>query len=44
MIENAAVSISSLADDEVTKLRHTWLGHISENGMAEVSRMGLFDG
>ncbi|KAG8477522.1 hypothetical protein CXB51_031082 [Gossypium anomalum] len=41
---DAAVSSSSLSDDDITKLWHIRLGHMSENGMAELSKIGLLDG
>ncbi|KAG8496862.1 hypothetical protein CXB51_008020 [Gossypium anomalum] len=41
---NAAVASSSLSDDDITKLWHMRLGHMSENGMAELSKRGLSDG
>ncbi|KAG8474128.1 hypothetical protein CXB51_033787 [Gossypium anomalum] len=41
---DAAVASSSLSDDDITKLRHMRLGHMSENGMAELSKRGLLDG
>ena len=33
----------SLSEDDITKLWHMCLGHMSENGMAELSRRGLLD-
>ncbi|KAG8472960.1 hypothetical protein CXB51_035039 [Gossypium anomalum] len=41
---DAAVASSSLSDDDITKLWHMCLGHISENGMTELSKRGLLDG
>ncbi|KAG8480910.1 hypothetical protein CXB51_025469 [Gossypium anomalum] len=41
---DAAVASSSLSDDDITKLWHMRLGHMSENGMTELSKRGLFDG
>ncbi|KAG8492474.1 hypothetical protein CXB51_009570 [Gossypium anomalum] len=41
---DAAVASSSLSDDDITKLWHMCLGHMSENGMAELSKRGLLDG
>ncbi|KAG8499392.1 hypothetical protein CXB51_005981 [Gossypium anomalum] len=41
---NAAVTSSSLSDDDITKLWHMRLGHMSENGMTELSKRGLLDG
>ncbi|KAG8499632.1 hypothetical protein CXB51_006096 [Gossypium anomalum] len=41
---DAAVASSSLSDDDITKLWHMRLGHISENGMVELSKRGLLDG
>ncbi|KAG8501296.1 hypothetical protein CXB51_003445 [Gossypium anomalum] len=42
--DDAAVTSSSLLDDDITKLWHMRLGHMSENGMAELSKRGLLDG
>ncbi|KAG8473091.1 hypothetical protein CXB51_035032 [Gossypium anomalum] len=39
-----AVASSSLSDDDITKIWHMRLGHISENGMVELSKRGLLDG
>ncbi|KAG8485684.1 hypothetical protein CXB51_019017 [Gossypium anomalum] len=39
-----AVAFSSLLDDDITKLWHMRLGHISENDMVELSKRGLLDG
>ncbi|KAG8475395.1 hypothetical protein CXB51_031889 [Gossypium anomalum] len=41
---NATVASSSLSDDDITKLWHMRLGHMSENGMAELSKRGLLNG
>ncbi|KAG8474900.1 hypothetical protein CXB51_031553 [Gossypium anomalum] len=41
---DAAVVSSSLSDDDITKLWHMRLGHMSENGMVELSKRGLLDG
>ncbi|KAG8474632.1 hypothetical protein CXB51_031261 [Gossypium anomalum] len=41
---DAAVASSSSSDDDITKLWHMRLGHISENGMTELSKRGLLDG
>ncbi|KAG8474336.1 hypothetical protein CXB51_034001 [Gossypium anomalum] len=38
------VATSSLSDDDITKLWHMRLGHMSENGMVELSKRGLLDG
>ncbi|KAG8478826.1 hypothetical protein CXB51_028794 [Gossypium anomalum] len=40
----AVVVSSSLSDDDITKLWHMHLGHMSENDMAELSKRGLLDG
>ncbi|KAG8503382.1 hypothetical protein CXB51_001329 [Gossypium anomalum] len=40
---DAAVVSSSLSDDDITKLWHMRLGHMSENGMVELSKRGLLD-
>ncbi|KAG8474731.1 hypothetical protein CXB51_031459 [Gossypium anomalum] len=39
-----AVAFSSLSDDDITKLWHLRLGHMSENDMVELSKRGLLDG
>ncbi|KAG8485411.1 hypothetical protein CXB51_021801 [Gossypium anomalum] len=39
-----AVASSFLSDDDITKLWHMRLGHMSENGMAKLSKKGLLDG
>ncbi|KAG8501115.1 hypothetical protein CXB51_003217 [Gossypium anomalum] len=44
VIGDAAVASSFLSDDDITKLWHMRLGHISENGMVELSKRGLLDG
>ncbi|KAG8480615.1 hypothetical protein CXB51_024767 [Gossypium anomalum] len=41
---DAAVASSSLSDDDITKLWHMRLGHMSENSMVELSKRGLLDG
>ncbi|KAG8483097.1 hypothetical protein CXB51_022015 [Gossypium anomalum] len=41
---DAAIASSSLLDDDITKLWHMRLGHMSENGMVELSKKGLLDG
>ncbi|KAG8477010.1 hypothetical protein CXB51_030151 [Gossypium anomalum] len=41
---DAAVASSSLSDDDITKLWHMRLGHMSENDMTELSKRGLLDG
>ncbi|KAG8486938.1 hypothetical protein CXB51_020500 [Gossypium anomalum] len=41
---DAAVPSSSLSDGDITKLWHMRLGHMSENGMVELSKRGLLDG
>ncbi|KAG8480706.1 hypothetical protein CXB51_025391 [Gossypium anomalum] len=41
---DTAVASSSLSDDDITKLWHMSLGHMSENGMVELSKRGLLDG
>ncbi|KAG8474425.1 hypothetical protein CXB51_033824 [Gossypium anomalum] len=40
---DTAVVSSSLSDDDITKLWHMRLGHMSENGMVELSKRGLLD-
>ena len=42
--EDAIVASRSLSKDDITKLWHMRLGHMSENGMAELSGKGLLDG
>ncbi|KAG8475009.1 hypothetical protein CXB51_031823 [Gossypium anomalum] len=44
IIGDAAVASSSLSDDDITKFWHMRLGHMSQNGMVELSQRGLFDG
>ncbi|KAG8492943.1 hypothetical protein CXB51_010218 [Gossypium anomalum] len=41
---DAAVTFFSLSNDDITKLWHMRLGHMSENGMAELSKRGLLNG
>ncbi|KAG8492340.1 hypothetical protein CXB51_009634 [Gossypium anomalum] len=41
---DAAIASSSLSDDDITKLWHMRLGHMSENGMAELNERRLLDG
>ena len=41
---DVVVASRSLSDDDITKPWHMRLGHMSENGMAELSRRGLLDG
>ncbi|KAG8478742.1 hypothetical protein CXB51_028655 [Gossypium anomalum] len=41
---DATITFSSLSDDDITKLWHMRLGHMSENGMAELKKRGLLDG
>ncbi|KAG8487854.1 hypothetical protein CXB51_018699 [Gossypium anomalum] len=41
---DATVASSSLSDDDITKLWHMHLGHMSENGMVELSKRGLLVG
>ncbi|KAG8473109.1 hypothetical protein CXB51_035075 [Gossypium anomalum] len=41
---DAAVASSSLPDDDITKLWHMRLEHMSENYMVELSKRGLLDG
>ena len=38
IIRDVAIASRSLSEDEIIKLWHMRLGHISENGMAELSR------
>ncbi|KAG8488618.1 hypothetical protein CXB51_016586 [Gossypium anomalum] len=42
--DDTAVASSSLSDGDITKLWHMRLGHMSENGMVELSKRGLLDG
>lgn len=44
IIGNVVVTSTSMLDDDVTKLWHMHLGHISENGMIKLSRRGLLNG
>ncbi|KAG8498844.1 hypothetical protein CXB51_005680 [Gossypium anomalum] len=41
---DATVASSSLSDNDITKLWHMRLGHMSENSMVELSKRGLLDG
>ncbi|KAG8474393.1 hypothetical protein CXB51_033749 [Gossypium anomalum] len=41
---DATVASSFLSDDDITKLWHMRLGHMSENGMVELSKRGLLNG
>ncbi|KAG8492453.1 hypothetical protein CXB51_009584 [Gossypium anomalum] len=41
---DAVVASSSLSDDDSTKLWHMRLGHMSDNGVVELSKRGLLDG
>ncbi|KAG8491252.1 hypothetical protein CXB51_014428 [Gossypium anomalum] len=41
---DATVASSSLSDDDITKLWHIRLGHMSKNDMVELSKRGLLDG
>ena len=41
---DAVVATRSLSEDDIMKLWHMRLGHMSENGMVELSRRGLLDG
>ncbi|KAG8478472.1 hypothetical protein CXB51_028273 [Gossypium anomalum] len=41
---DAAVASFSLPDDDITKLWHMRLGHMSENGIAKLSKRRLLDG
>ncbi|KAG8480597.1 hypothetical protein CXB51_024789 [Gossypium anomalum] len=41
---DAAIASSSFPDDDITKLWHMRLGHMSENGIVELSKRGLLDG
>ncbi|KAG8500597.1 hypothetical protein CXB51_004498 [Gossypium anomalum] len=43
VIGNVVVTSSSLSDDDITKLWHMHLGHMSENDMSELSKRGLLD-
>ncbi|XP_047312656.1 uncharacterized mitochondrial protein AtMg00300-like [Impatiens glandulifera] len=44
IVGDIVVITSSLSDDDVTKLWHMLLGHMSENGMTDLSKQGLLDG
>ena len=41
---DVAVASRSLLEDDITKLWHMRLGHMSENGTKKLSRRGLLDG
>ena len=41
---DAVVATSSISDYDRTRLWHMCLGHMSELGMAELSKRGLLDG
>ena len=41
---DAIVASKSMIDGDVTRMWHMCLGHMSENGMTELSRRGLLDG
>ncbi|KAG8492401.1 hypothetical protein CXB51_009724 [Gossypium anomalum] len=41
---DTAIASSSLSEDDITKLWYMCLRHMSENGMAELSKRGLLDG
>ena len=41
---DVAVASSSMSDSDATSLWHMRLGHMSENGMVELSKRGLLDG
>ena len=41
---DVVVASRSLSKDDIMKLWHMRLGHMSENDMAELSRRGLLDG
>ena len=41
---DVVVASPLLSEDDITKLWHMRLGHMSENGMAELSRRELLDG
>ncbi|KAG8483857.1 hypothetical protein CXB51_023418 [Gossypium anomalum] len=42
--DDVAIAFSSLSNDDITKLWHMRLGHMSENDMVELSKRGLLDG
>ena len=44
VIGDAIEASRSLSEDDITKFWNMCLGHMSENGMAELSRRGLLDG
>ena len=44
VIGDVVVAPKFMIDGDVTKLWHMHLRHMSENGMIELSRKGLFDG
>ena len=44
IIGDVAIASLLLSEDNITKLWHMRLGHMSENGMVELSRRGLLDG
>ena len=44
VIGDVVVTSRSLSKDDIMKLWHMRLGHMSKNGMAEFSRRGLLDG
>ena len=41
---DVVVASHSLSKDDISKLWHMRLRHMSENGMAKLSRRGLLDG
>ena len=41
---DVVIASHSLSEDDITKLWNMRLGHISENGMVELSRRGLLNG
>ena len=41
---DVAIASRSLSEDDITKLWHMRLGHMSENGMEKLSRRGLLHG
>ena len=41
---DVAISTPSLSDGDATRFWHMRLGHMSKNGMAELSKRGLLDG
>ena len=44
ILGNVATISKSLSDSDATKLWHMRLGHMSELGLAELSKRGLLDG